>query len=110
MSNLASRQCIPCRGGVLPLKGIELGKLIKELKGWEIAGEHHLLKSYSFTDFGEALEFVNRLGQLAEEQGHHPDIRFGWGYAEVTIYTHKIDGLTESDFILAAKIDGLTTE
>jgi 4a-hydroxytetrahydrobiopterin dehydratase len=107
MSNLASRQCIPCRGGVLPLKGIGLSELMKELKGWEIVKEHHLLKSYSFTDFAEALEFVNRVGQLAEEQGHHPDIRFGWGYAELTIYTHKIDGLTESDFILAAKINAM---
>ena len=107
MSNLASRQCVPCRGGVLPLKGIGLGKLIKELDGWKIVDEHHLLKSYTFKDFSEALSFVNRVGQLSEEQGHHPDMRFGWGYAEVMIWTHKIDGLTESDFILAAKIDAL---
>jgi 4a-hydroxytetrahydrobiopterin dehydratase len=92
---------------VLPLKGIGLSKLIKELNGWKIVEEHHLLKSYAFKEFSEALGFVNRVGQLAEEQGHHPDIRFGWGYAEVTIWTHKIDGLTESDFILAAKIDAL---
>jgi 4a-hydroxytetrahydrobiopterin dehydratase len=107
MNDLVSRQCIPCSGGVLPLKGIGLDKLIEELKGWQIVEEHHLLKSYSFKDFSEALAFVNRVGQLAEEQGHHPDINFGWGRAEVTIWTHKIDGLTESDFILAAKIDAL---
>ncbi|HEX8773360.1 MAG TPA: 4a-hydroxytetrahydrobiopterin dehydratase [Pyrinomonadaceae bacterium] len=107
MSDLASRQCVPCRGGVAPLKGIGLGKLIRELQGWKVVSEHHLLKSYTFQDFREALAFVNRVGQLAEEQGHHPDIRFGWGYAEVTIYTHKIDGLTESDFILAARIDAM---
>jgi 4a-hydroxytetrahydrobiopterin dehydratase len=104
MSNLANREC-SCRGGVPPLKGDELTKLLAELNGWEIVNEHHLKKSYKFADFGEAQEFVNRVGALAEEQGHHPDICFGWGRAEITIWTHKIDGLTESDFILAAKID-----
>ena len=107
MSDLARRECIPCRGGVPPLGGTEIGKLLKELDRWEVIKEHHLLKSYKFKDFREALAFVNRVGQLSEEQGHHPDIRFGWGYCDVTIWTHKIDGLTESDFILAAKIDAL---
>lgn len=107
MSNLASRECVPCRGGVPPMSGTEIGNLLKELDGWEVIEEHHLRKSYTFKDFGEALLFVNHVGQLAEEQGHHPDICFGWGHCEVTIWTHKIDGLTESDFILAAKIDGL---
>ena len=107
MSDLARRECIPCRGGVPPLQGAEIGKLIVELDHWEVIKEHHLLKSYTFKDFREALAFVNRVGQLSEEQGHHPDIRFGWGHCEVTIWTHKIDGLTESDFILAAKIDAL---
>ena len=83
----------------------EINKLLPELHGWEVVNQHHLKKSYRFKDFQESLEFVNRVGALAEEQGHHPDIYFGWGNAEITIWTHKIDGLTESDFILAAKID-----
>ena len=107
MGDLASRDCVPCRGGVPPLQGDEIKRLLKDLSGWDVVSEHHLLKSYTFADFREALGFVNRVGQLAEEQGHHPDICFGWGRAEITIWTHKIDGLTESDFILAAKIDTL---
>jgi 4a-hydroxytetrahydrobiopterin dehydratase len=107
MANLASRTCVPCRGGIPPMRGPEIGEFLAELDGWEVVREHHLLKTYTFKDFREALEFVNRLGQLAEEQGHHPDICFGWGRAEITIFTHKIDGLSESDFILAAKIDEL---
>ena len=89
------------------MTGAEVGRLLKELSGWAAAGEHHLRKKYEFKNFAASLEFVNRVGRLAEEQGHHPDICFGWGYAEITIWTHKIDGLTESDFILAAKIDEL---
>ena len=107
MTNLASRTCVPCRGGIPPMRGEEIKEFLAELDGWEVVREHHLLKSYTFKDFREALEFVNRIGQLAEEQGHHPDICFGWGRAEITIFTHKIDGLSESDFILAAKIDAL---
>ena len=107
MSELASRQCVPCRGGVPPLKGQEITNLLGKLDGWEVIDQHHLKKSFQFADFREAQEFVNRVGKLAEEQGHHPDICFGWGRAEITIWTHKIDGLTESDFILAAKIDEL---
>jgi 4a-hydroxytetrahydrobiopterin dehydratase len=107
MTNLASRTCVPCRGGVPPMRGEEIGEFLAELDGWQVVREHHLLKTYTFKDFREALEFVNRIGQLAEEQGHHPDICFGWGRAEITIFTHKIDGLSESDFILAAKTDAL---
>jgi len=107
MSGLSARECVPCRGGVPPLEGEEIQKLLKELDGWEVVNEHHLKKRYKFGDFGESLAFVNRVGELAEQQGHHPDICFGWGQAEITIWTHKIDGLTESDFILAAKIDQL---
>jgi 4a-hydroxytetrahydrobiopterin dehydratase len=107
MADLASRTCVPCRGGVPPLRGDEISELLAELDGWKVEREHHLVKSYTFKDFREALVFVNRIGQLAEEQGHHPDICFGWGSAEIKIYTHKIDGLSESDFILAAKIDAL---
>ena len=107
MADLANRECVPCRGGVPPLKGDALTTLKAELSGWEVVNEHHLKKPYKFSDFREAQQFVNRVGDLAEAQSHHPDIRFGWGRAEITIWTHKIDGLTESDFILAAKIDQL---
>jgi 4a-hydroxytetrahydrobiopterin dehydratase len=105
MADLASRECVPCRGGVPPMTGPEIESFIKQLDGWEVVQAHHLRKSFEFKNYVEALAFVNRISALAEEQGHHPDISFGWGHAEVTIWTHKIDGLTESDFILAAKID-----
>jgi 4a-hydroxytetrahydrobiopterin dehydratase len=107
MSELANRECVPCRGGVPPLKGEQITKLLLELNEWQVIEEHHLKKRYKFANFREAQEFVNRVGNLAEKQGHHPDICFGWGQAEISIWTHKIDGLTESDFILAAKIDSL---
>ena len=107
MNELASQQCVPCRGGVPPLPNEEITKLQAQLEGWEVVSGHHLRKEYKFEDFKETQAFVNRVGELAEEQGHHPDICFGWGRAEITIWTHKIDGLTESDFILAAKIDRL---
>jgi 4a-hydroxytetrahydrobiopterin dehydratase len=107
MSGLAERDCIPCRGGVPPLAAEEAAKLNQQLAGWEVINNHHLRKEYKFADFKATQNFVNKVGDLAEEQWHHPDICFGWGRAEVTIWTHKIDGLTESDFILAAKIDQL---
>ncbi len=107
MTNLASKTCVPCRGGTPPLKGNELDDLWRQVPGWEVVEEHHLRRRFRFKNFREAMDFVNRVGELAEEQGHHPDVSFGWGYAEVTIFTHKIDGLTESDFILAAKISEL---
>jgi 4a-hydroxytetrahydrobiopterin dehydratase len=107
MNNLASRDCVPCRGGVPPLGKVEIEELLKELDGWEVIDGHHLRKIFELKNFHEALQLVNRIGELAEQQGHHPDISFGWGRAEVSIWTHKIDGLTESDFILAAKIDAL---
>lgn len=108
MGELANRECVPCRGGVPPLKGDEIGRLLPQLDGWDVQNEHHLKKVFKFGNFAESLGFVNRVGDLAEQQGHHPDICFGWGSAEITIWTHKIDGLTESDFILAAKIDQLS--
>lgn len=107
MPELASRDCVPCRGDVPPLERKEIESLLRELNGWEVVEGHHLRKSYEFENFRASLEFVNRTGELAESVGHHPDIFFGWGHAEVSIWTHKIDGLTESDFILAAKIDAL---
>ena len=105
MSDLASKTCVPCRGGVPALKGAELELLKKQLTGWEVVNEHHLHRRYDFPDFVQALAFVNKVGALAEEQGHHPDILLTWGKAEITLWTHKVDGLTESDFIMAAKVD-----
>ncbi len=107
MTDLASRTCVPCRGGVPALKGKELEELKRKLPEWEVVNEHHLHKTFTFPDFVKALGFVNRVGELAEQQGHHPDIFLAWGKAEITIWTHKVDGLTESDFILGAKIDQL---
>lgn len=107
MSELATKTCVPCRGGVPPLKGGELAKLHKQVPQWQVVNEHHLARKFSFPDFGQALDFVNRVGEVAEQQGHHPDILLAWGRAEITLWTHKIDGLTESDFIMAAKIDQL---
>jgi 4a-hydroxytetrahydrobiopterin dehydratase len=103
--SLADKTCVPCRGGVPPLKGDALNALRTQLPDWEVVSEHHLKKAFKFPDFKQALDFVNRAGAIAEEQGHHPDILLAWGKAEVTIFTHKIDGLTESDFVLAAKIN-----
>ena len=107
MSELAAKNCVPCRGGVPPLAGEELEKLKKQVPSWKVVGGHHLVRTFTFPDFKQALAFVNKVGDLAEQQGHHPDILLGWGKAEITTWTHKIDGLTESDFILAAKIDSL---
>ena len=106
MSRLAERDCVPCRGGVPPLKGDDLKKLHAQLgPGWEVIDEHHLARTYRFDDFKQALAYVNRLGATAESQGHHPDILLSWGRVRVELWTHKIDGLSESDFILAAKAD-----
>jgi 4a-hydroxytetrahydrobiopterin dehydratase len=105
MSDLASKQCVPCRGGVPPLAGQELESLAKQLPQWKVVDGHHITRTFQFHDFKQALAFTNQVGAIAEEQGHHPDILLTWGKAEVTTWTHKINGLTESDFILAAKID-----
>ena len=106
MSDLAKKTCIPCKGGVPPMKGAKLDDLLEKLKNdWKIIKEHHLEKEYSFKNFKEALNFTIKVGELAENQGHHPDIFLAWGKVKLTIWTHKIDGLTESDFIFAAKAD-----
>jgi len=107
MSELASKTCVPCKGGTPPLKGEELEELRRHVPEWDPVEEHHLHRRFRFKNFRESLSFVNRVGELAEEQGHHPDIGFGWGYADISVWTHKIDGLTESDFIFAAKVDAL---
>jgi 4a-hydroxytetrahydrobiopterin dehydratase len=104
---LADKKCVPCRGGVPPLKGKELEVLHKIVPQWSVVNQHHITREFTFADFKQALEFVNRVGALAEEQGHHPDILLAWGKAGIKLWTHKIDGLTESDFIMAAKIDRL---
>ena len=105
--HLADKQCVPCRGGVPPLKGNELNALRDSIPDWKLINEHHLQREYRFPDFKQALAFVNRVGAVAEEQGHHPDILLTWGKAEITLWTHSVNGLTESDFIMAAKIDRL---
>jgi 4a-hydroxytetrahydrobiopterin dehydratase len=107
-SSLADQKCVPCKGGVPPLKGEELERLHRELGGgWQVVGEHHLEKEFKLKDFRQALDFTNQVGELAEEVNHHPDICMAWGKVKVTIWTHKIDGLTESDFVFAAKVDQL---
>lgn len=107
MSELSEKKCVPCSGGVPPLKGEALQALQRQVEGWTVVDEHHITKAFKFPNFRKALDFVNRIGEIAEEQGHHPVITFTWGKVEITTYTHKIGGLTESDFILAAKIDAL---
>jgi len=107
-SRLAAKRCVPCRGGTPPLRGEALAALRAELEGdWRVVDEHHLAGSYRFPDFREALAFANRVGELAEEQSHHPDLHVAWGRVEVSIWTHVIDGLAESDFVFAAKCDEL---
>jgi 4a-hydroxytetrahydrobiopterin dehydratase len=107
MSDLASKKCVPCTGGVPALGGEQIEKLLREVDGWSAVRNHHLEKTYEFDDFVGALAFVNRVGDVAEAEGHHPDIHLSWGQVRIEIWTHAIDGLTESDFILAAKCDRL---
>jgi 4a-hydroxytetrahydrobiopterin dehydratase len=103
---LADNQCIPCRGGVPPLPPARTAELLEELDaGWALNDAGHLLRTYSFPNFATAMAFANRVGDIAEEQGHHPDLHIAWGSCAVEIWTHKIDGLTESDFFLAAKAE-----
>ena len=108
LETLAAKDCIPCKGGVAPLKGAELRALASQLgHGWKVVDEHQLEKKFEFKDFKQALAFTNKVGAVAEAQDHHPDILLGWGKVGVTVWTHKIDGLTESDFVLAAKIESI---
>ena len=105
MSGLAEKTCVPCRGGVPPLTPEEIRPLHTQVEDWSVIDNHHIAREFKFPNFKTALDFVKEVGAIAEEQGHHPDIFLAWGKVGVTIWTHKIDGLTESDFILAAKID-----
>jgi 4a-hydroxytetrahydrobiopterin dehydratase len=105
MPGLADKTCVPCRGGVPPLTASEIAALGKQVDNWRVFENHHVEKEFNFPDFKTALDFVNKVGAVAEGQGHHPDIYLAWGKAQIKIWTHKINGLTESDFILAAKVD-----
>jgi 4a-hydroxytetrahydrobiopterin dehydratase len=109
MSDLLNKKCVPCEGGVLPFDISEIYKYQKKVDGWNIKKNEKenffLNKKFNFENFSESQEFVNKVGLISEEEGHHPDILFGWGYAEIKIITHAIEGLSENDFILAAKID-----
>ncbi|MDH3214126.1 MAG: 4a-hydroxytetrahydrobiopterin dehydratase [Myxococcales bacterium] len=105
---LSARSCVPCEGGVPPLADDAIRGLLDQLgSDWRVIDGHHLEKEFGFADFREALAFTNRVGALAEEQGHHPDIHLAWGRVRLRIWTHAIDGLSESDFVLAAKAEDL---
>ena len=112
MSNLKDKKCTPCEGGVIPFDISEIHKYQKMVDGWDISKDtkqiFFLNKKFNFNNFIESQKFVNKVGKISENEGHHPDILFGWGYAEIKITTHAIEGLSENDFILAAKIDQLT--
>lgn len=105
MTQLADKQCVPCKGDTPPLTPEQIKPLLDQLDGWQVQDDHHLHRDYKFPDFKTALAFVNQVGDVAEELGHHPNIEFTWGKVSLDIYTHKIGGLSESDFVLAAKID-----
>ena len=108
MSNLAERNCEPCRSGVPPLSAEEMEPLLGQLDaGWEVVDDHHLRRTFRFKDFVRAMAFADRVGDMAEEQGHHPDLHIAWGRVGVEIWTHKIKGLHEADFVFAAKCDTL---
>ena len=108
MNELAAKECVPCKGGVPPLEGKPLAELHQRLGAdWQVVRGHHLEKEFAFKNFREALAFTNQVGELAEAQNHHPDIYLAWGKVKITIWTHEMDGLTESDFVMAAKIEAL---
>jgi 4a-hydroxytetrahydrobiopterin dehydratase len=109
MSNLLNKKCVPCEGGAIPFDISEIHKYQKKVDGWDISKEENkvffLKKKFTFSNFLKSQKFINNVAEISEEEGHHPDISFGWGYAEIKITTHAIKGLSENDFILAAKID-----
>jgi 4a-hydroxytetrahydrobiopterin dehydratase len=106
---LNNKKCKPCQEGDQPLKGEALIDLMQQLPaGWKLVNDHHLEKTYDFDDFKQALDFTNRVGEVAEDEGHHPDIYLTWGKVELKVWTHKVGGLTENDFIFAAKADDVS--
>ena len=112
MSDLADKKCIPCEGGIPSFDLSEIHKYLKKVDGWNVKSDdektYYLIKEFKFNNFLESQSFVNKVGDIAEAEGHHPDISFGWGYAKIKIYTHAIKGLHESDFVLAAKVDRIS--
>ena len=106
-SELAKKECVPCKGDTPPLPPDQVKDLLGELDEGTVELEYHLTRSFDFPEFAKALEFVNRVGEIAEQQQHHPDIYLAWGNVRVEVWTHKIRGLTESDFILAARVDAM---
>ena len=112
MTELFNKKCIPCEGGMSGFDITEIHKYLKMVDGWEVKADeseiYYLIKEFKFKNFIESQNFVNKVGEIAEIEGHHPDIWFGWGYAKIKIFTHAIKGLHESDFILAAKIDRIS--
>ena len=109
MNDLADKKCIPCEGGIPSFNLEEIHKYLKKVDGWDVESadkkDYYIIKNFKFNSFLESQSFVNKVGEIAEQEGHHPDIWFGWGYAKIKIQTHAINGLHESDFVLAAKID-----
>ena len=109
MDELADKKCVPCQGGIPPFDTTEIHKYLKKIDGWDVKSNNdksfYLIKDLKFKNFRESQNFVNKVGDIAEKENHHPDISFGWGYCKIKIFTHAIKGLAESDFILAAKID-----
>jgi len=110
MTKLSQKKCIPCAGGTPPLNKDQQEQLLKNLEGWQVVDGHHLKRSWKLADFKSALALVNDAGAICEQENHHADFNFGWGHVTITLYTHKINGLTESDFIVAAKISEIKTE
>ena len=112
MSDLANKKCIPCEGNIPPFNIEEIHKYLKKVDGWDVKEDetknYFLIKEFKFQNFLESQNFINKVGQIAEIEGHHPDISFGWGYAKIKIFTHAIKGLHESDFVLAAKVDKIS--
>jgi len=111
MSDLVKKKCVSCDGNTLPFDITEIHKYLKKIDGWDVKNDEkenfYLVKNFNFKNFEQSQVFVNQVGKIAEEENHHPDISFGWGYCKVKIFTHAIKGLAESDFILAAKIDSI---
>ncbi len=112
MNDLADKKCIPCKGGIPGFDVNEIHKYLKKVDGWDVKADeskiYYLIKEFKFKNFLESQDFVNKVGDIAEKEGHHPDIWYGWGYAKIKIFTHAIKGLHESDFILAAKVDQIS--